>query len=334
MSPQVAVLGLGGTIAMAHDASGGRAMPGAGAPGAALGGRVDGIRIIDREIADLPSPSLGPAQLGAALTAAREAVAAGAAGVVLTHGTDTLEESAFLLNRLWDLPEPLVLTGAMLPATDPTADGPGNLRDAVRTAASPAARERGVLAVLEGRIHAADRVRKSVSQGVVGAFTSEGEGPLGTVDGTGSGPGPRFTAAGPVRPLVLGGPLPSVLPRVPLLALGLGDAAELLDAVPAGSIAGLVVAGVGVGHVAAAAVPRLERLMAAGVPVLVATRVAAGGTARDAYGYPGSEADLLARGCLLGGRLRPSFARLLLQLLLARGAGVAQLREATEAFGA
>lgn len=324
-SAGVTVLSLGGTIAMAADPSGRRAVPGAGAPGRDLD-RLDGVPLTHRRIADLPSPSVSLAELRAALDAAQEAVSNGARGVVLTHGTDTLEESAFLLNRVWSHRAPLVLTGAMRPATHPQADGPANLRDAVRTAAACEARGRGVLAVMDARIHAADRVTKGDSQRT-DAFTSAPAPPLGMLTGR----TPRFDQP-PRPPAVVGGELPAALPAVPVLALGLGDDAALLDALPPGAVDGLVVAGVGVGHVSAQAVPRLRAVIARGAPVVVATRIPHGGTALDLYGYPGSEVDLQQAGCMMAGTLRPQQARLLLQLLLARGAAAPEIHAAFTAF--
>ena len=116
------------------------------------------------------------------------------AGVVITHGTNTLEETAWLLQLLIDDPRPVVLVGAMRPATALSADGPLNLLQAVQVALSPEARGHGVLVVMDGQIHAAQRVTKLATQGV-GAFASPGRGPLGWVDDVGvhlpmaSGPG-------------------------------------------------------------------------------------------------------------------------------------------------
>lgn len=330
--PRVLVLSLGGTIFMAQDAEGLRAMPSDEAGHAMVTSRVDQVTVEHRALANVGSPSMRVALLSRALLEARAAVGSGAAGVVITHGTDTLEESAFVLDQWWDEQAPLVLTGAMRPATAPGADGPANLRDAVRTAASATARGLGVLVAMDGQAHAAARVTK-VSTRSVDAFASEPGGPLGAVDETGLrlfGGAPARTAAREVPAALLNegtedgtedgieeGP---ALARVAVVALGLGDDGELLDAIDPGSWAGLVVIGSGVGHVPAPAVDRIRRLTRTGMPVVVATRVPSGGTANDHYDYPGSEVDLIAAGCVMAGRLRPAAARLLLQLLLAERA--------------
>lgn len=360
-APVVAVLSLGGTIAMHADASGQHAeLPASDASAApAESGGIDavprigevagtgdgagtsevaGIAVRHRRLSSVGSSSLTFADLAATWEVAHAEVAGGAAGVVVTHGTDTLEESAFLLERFWDLDAPLILTGAMRPANAPGADGPANLADAVRAAADPAARGLGVLACLDGELHLADRVTKRSSRSV-GAFASEPAGPIARVDAAGirllHGALPRRARTrGPVAQLARSAPV------VPQIALGIGDDGAVLDQLIARSridsgrlpVDGVVVVGTGMGHVPAAAVARVRRLTAAGVPVVVATRVSEGGTSERHYAYPGSEADLLAHGAIMAGMLSPHTARLLLQVLLAEDADTERIREGFAAF--
>ncbi len=321
------VLSLGGTISMAQDAAGLRAAP-ADAPGAGLVTPVPGdVAVTHVSVANVGSPSVRVAQLAEVLERSRDAVSGGAAGVVVTHGTDTLEESAFLLNRYWDLEAPLVLTGAMRPANAPGADGPANLRDAVLTALAPTARGLGVLAVFDSLVHLADRVTK-VSSRSVDAFASEPSGPVALVGESDL----RLVYHPTDRSALLGGTLPDRLPRVPVLALGLGDDAELLDALAPDALDGLVVEGVGMGHVPERAVGRLRALTAHELPVVVATRVPSGGTALNHYDYPGSEVDLIRAGCVMAGALTPHSARLLLQALVADGADAVRISREFAAF--
>jgi L-asparaginase len=119
---------------------------------------------------------------------------------------------------------------------------------------------------------------------------------------------------------------------VPLLTAGLDEDLALLDHVPAEELAGLVIAGVGMGHVSPAAMPRLRRLLGAGVPVVVAARPFAGGTSTHHYGYPGSEVDLLEAGAVMAGLLPAPKARLLLQVLLDSGATADGIRTAFDAY--
>lgn len=326
-SRRVTVLSLGGTIFMSHGPSGAGAAPGEDGHAAVAGIAVDGVEVTHREVANIGSPSIRASHLRSVLELARGEVDAGAAGVVVSHGTDTLEESAFLLERYWDRPQPLVLTGAMRAADAPGADGPANLRDAVRTAVSASARDLGVLVVFDAAAHLADRVSK-LSSRAIGAFGSEPSGPLAVV-----AEDDLHLLHRPLgRAARLDGTIPPELPAVPVLALGIGDDAELLDAVPARSLAGIVLVGAGMGHVPAAVMPRVRALVAAGTAVVVATRTPRGGTSDRHYSYPGSEADLLAAGATMAGLLPAHKARLLLQALLADGADAARIREAFSAF--
>lgn len=308
MTATVAVLSLGGTIFMSQDGEGDNARPDDGAAARLLATLAGDVQLLPETLANTSSSDVRPHHLAAVLDRARAVVDAGADGVVLTHGTDTLEESAFLLERYWDREAPLVVTGAMRPASDVGADGPANLRDAVRTVTAPSARGLGVLVVFDGHAHRADEVTKSSSRSV-SAFSSAPTGPLGIVEAHDlhllQAPRPRVAQ--------IGGTLPDRFPPVPLLIAGLDEDLELLDHVPSAQLAGLLIAGVGMGHVSPAAMPRLRALLEAGTPVVVATRIPSGGTSTHHYAYPGSEVDLLDAGATMAGLLPPQKARLLLQ---------------------
>lgn len=323
----VTLLTLGGTIFMTQGADGGHAAPDAAAGERLARTLIDGVELTAHEIANVSSSDVRPRHLAEVLDRARKAVDDGARGVVLTHGTDTQEESAFLLNRYWDRDAPLVLTGAMRPASAPGADGPANLHDAVRTAASPSARGAGVLVVFDAHVHLADQVTKASSRSV-SAFASSPSGPLALVDGAEL----RLLQAVPQRVARLDGSPSAQLPQVPTLMAGLDDDFDLLDQLPPGALAGLVIAGVGMGHVSPAAMPRLRRLLEAGVPVVVATRITSGGTSTHHYAYPGSEVDLLDAGAIMAGLLPPAKARLLLQVLLAKDAPARTIRAEFAAY--
>lgn len=148
---------LGGTIAMVEGGSGGGVVPTLTAD--ALIAAVPQIRnyaqIKAQSLFQLPSPSLKFRHGLEVIGWAENEVKSGADGIVLTQGTDTLEEMAFLLDLLWEHPQPLVLTGAMRSPRAPGADGPANLVAAVLTAASRLSRERGVLVAMNDTIHAA-----------------------------------------------------------------------------------------------------------------------------------------------------------------------------------
>ena len=173
------------------------------------------------------------------------------AGVVITHGTNTLEETAWLLQLLIDDPRPVVLVGAMRPATALSADGPLNLLQAVQVALSPAARGHGVLVVMDGQIHAAERVTKLATQGV-GAFASSGRGPLGWVDDVGVH---LPTASGPRQVPFADLALPEQWPQVPILYGCVEPEPLLLSACLNAGVAGLVFTGTGAGQLSAWRMP-------------------------------------------------------------------------------
>lgn len=317
--PTVAIGALGGTIASTSSVGdGSEIVPTltADSLAAAVPGLGDVAHVRAATLATLPSPSLDEPTVLRTLAWARDAVDAGAHGVVITQGTDTLEESAYLLDLFWDRPEPLVVTGAMRSAQAPGADGPANLLAAVVTAVAPASRERGVLVAFADDVHQARWVAKTDALST-GAFRSPSFGPVGRcVEGE-----VRYVAPAlriPPLTLPVGAGVLAENPRVPLVATYLGDHGHVLDALRAEDLDGLVVAGFGAGHVSAQAAEAVGRL-ARQVPVVFASRTGAGPTGRAIYGYPGSEIDLVARGALGAGWLSPVKARLLLWALALRG---------------
>ncbi|HWJ66095.1 MAG TPA: asparaginase [Nocardioides sp.] len=316
-SPTVAIGALGGTIASTSSAAdGSEVVPTLTADllVAAVPGLDEVATLRAETLARLPSPSLDEPTIMRTLHWAQDAVAAGAQGVVVTQGTDTLEESAYLLDLFWDRPEPLVVTGAMRSAEAAGADGPANLLAAVRTAVAPASRDRGVLVAFDDEVHQARWVAKTDSMST-SAFRSPVFGPIGrcveaeVVYGV---------PAGRVPPLRLAQGEETGDPRVPLLATYLGDDGYVVDAIRAGDVDGVVVAGFGAGHVSASMAEAIGRL-ARDVPVVFASRTGSGPTGRAMYGYPGSEIDLVARGAVGAGWLSPVKARLLLWALALRG---------------
>jgi L-asparaginase len=323
----VAVFGLGGTIAMTQTTGGG-VSPALSAPEllAAVPGLSDveaGIRAVD--FRQKPGASLSFGDLFELVTAINDALAGGCTGVVVTQGTDTIEEVAYALDLLLPTDAPVVVTGAMRNPTMAGADGPANILAAVRVALSPRARGLGCLVVLNDQIHAARWVRKTHT-GSTAAFASPGHGPLGEV------------VEGHVRiPIGIRHRSPALHPdparevRVGVATVVLGDDGRLIEAIGA-HVDGLVVAAFGVGHVPAGVVPVLAGL-AERIPVVLASRVGAGPVHDSTYAFPGSERDLLARGLISAGYLDPLKARILLHLLVASGADPARIRDTFAAAG-
>ncbi len=313
--PRVTAYFLGGTISMTAEGGHG-ATPALDASelvaGLRLGGDTGtGTGDLDLTAVDLVKVSSARITfdlLLEVLALARRAVDEGASGVVVVQGTDTLEETAYVLDLLWDRAEPLVLTGAMRTPAAPGADGPANLAAAVTAAATRACRDLGVLVVLDDVVHAARRVSKRHSS-ATGAFVSAEPGPLGQVHEG------EVVVRGAVRRLPAVPTPAAVSVHVDLLPALLGDDPRRYRA--AASIAdGLVVAGLGAGHVTPEVADVLAEV-AGRIPVVLVTRTGAGSVHRRTYGGPGSEEDLLARGLVHGGYLQPLQARLLLTLLLA-----------------
>lgn len=309
--PRLLFLSLGGTITMVPG-SGPGLTPQLGAADlvASVPELADVAEIESRSPLRLPSPSLTLEHVMEVAGIIEQAFHAGVDGVVVIQGTDTLEESAFLLDVLVDSPKPVVLTGAMRGAEAPGADGPANLLAAARVAASPAARGLGALVVLNYDIHAARFVQKSHTA-LPSAFLSPLAGPLGAViEGA-----PQFYTRVPATPhlSVADGPPPPVA----LIRFGMGDDGRLLAAVPDLGFAGVVIEGMGAGHVPASVAPIVESV-ARRLPVVLGSRAMTGPVFTRTYGYDGAEIDLIRRGALPAGMLSGLKARLLLGLALRR----------------
>lgn len=324
---RVAVIAMGGTIAMTPDASGG-VVPTLSADEllAAVPGLAElDVEITARSLFSLPSPSITFAHLRSLVDLIQAELAAGAAGIVVTQGTDTIEETAFFLDLAVPGPTPIVVTGAMRHPSLAGPDGPANLLAGIQVAVSGAARGLGALVVFADEVHAARLVRKTHTAST-GAFVSPGFGPLGlVVEGS-----PRLlTTPGPRHCLPIGPRLTEV--RVGVVSMALGDDGTLLRCV-GGNFDGLVLAGVGAGHVPESVVP-IVAATAAQLPVVLASRAGAGAMLTRTYSYPGSELDLIARGLIPSGFLDTYKARILLHLLLASGADRDEITAMFKHFG-
>ena len=310
----IILFALGGTISMASQDGGGVVARLTGRDLLGSVGGLDGMEIDVRDQITVPSASLSFGQILDVVDAADEAVRGGARGIVLTQGTDTLEETAFLVDLVWPNEAPFVLTGAMRNPTLPGADGPANLLAAIQVAMAGPARGRGALVVFSDDIHAARYVRKAHSTSTA-TFASPDAGPVGHVVEF----VPRFLAEVPRRAPVSGVDRDALAAtRIALYTMTLDDDGLMLDRV-ARTHHGLIVAGFGVGHVPARLAPVLGELASA-MPVVLTSRTGAGPVLESTYGAIGSERDLRERGLISGGFMHPYKARVLLRLLVAQGA--------------
>jgi L-asparaginase len=334
--PVVAVVAAGGTISSVRQAGGGStATPTLGAD--ALIEQVPQLAAVAelRPVTydALPSPHLTFADVFELYRLATQAVGDGAAGVVVTVGTDTLEEVAFALDLLWREAAPVVVTGAMRNASLPGPDGPANMFASVCVAASPEAAGSGVVVVFNDEIHAASLAQKRHTTSV-GTFGSPTMGPVGLVS---EGVVHFMWQRRGRRPVVDSDEvLERKVRKVAVLHMSLGEDEELLNAVASGGYDGLVIAGFGGAHVSKAiAEGKTLDELAARIPVVLTSRTRSGWILERTYGgFAGSETDLLQRGLISAGMLDPFKARVLLTLLLTAGRGRAEVEDAFSAVGA
>ena len=307
--PIVTVLATGGTIASRSGASGGAT---AQDDGAALVARLDlpaGIELRVRDLFRVGSFRMTLDRVHELARAVAAELADGVDGVVVTHGTDTTEETAFFLDLFHGDPRPVVVTGAQRAADAPDSDGPRNLADAVTAAAAPAFRDLGVLIGFGGSFFPARGTRKTHTL-AADTFTNPAGGPLGWVHGRDVGvvTVPRRRAPLDLAAFDPAGVRVDVVPSYPD-----ADATVLRACVDAGA-RGIVLEATGAGNANPAICAAVAEVAAAGVVVVTSTRVAAG-PVTAIYG-DGGGVDLLAAGAVPSGLLRPSQARVLLAALL------------------
>lgn len=309
-APRIRILATGGTIAGAGGSATGRSYrPGqigvgellAAAQGLGLDAAFDG-----REIASIGSQDIGWPQWDALHREISAAMAHDAVdGVIVTHGTDTAEETAFLLDLTLPAGKPTVLVGAMRPADAVGSDGMRNLANAARVAGDPAAAGRGVLVVMSDQAFAAIDVRKAATGGTE-AFRGFPRGPIASVTPTSlDWFGPPDRGARGARFV-----WPRALPKVAILTAYAGMERDSVGCALASGAEGIVLAGLGQGN---APGPVIDALAAAGVPVVRSSRVDQGSVDRNL------EIDDDGLGFVAARGLGPAKARILLQVLLASG---------------
>ena len=272
--------------------------------------------VAEIEVVDFPpiaSFAVTPRDMVGLARSVSEALEAGCEGVVISHGTDTIEETAYALALMLPRGRPVVLTGAMRNPTLPGTDGPANLISAFLVAGSPLAAGLGPLVVFNDELHAARFVTKSHTSRV-STMASPGAGPLGDVVERRVDVWWR-----PAWEDYLGEPASFDGVEVELVRVAAGVSDGLLRAAAAGKPAGIVIEGTGGGHLPPPLLPALDEALAAGIAVVLASRTAAGPNLESTYRMAGGETDLIERGVIPVGALTGHKARLRLLVGLALG---------------
>ena len=321
--PTVAVLSTGGTIASMHDPEVGGYVPALSGADlvAAIPEIEDTAQLHVEQISNISSSDMTPEiWLRLSRRIAELLSNADISGAVVTHGTNTLEETAYFLDLTIQSDKPVVLVGAQRPASDPDTDGPRNLLDAIRVAASPEAVGKGVMVVMNGQINAARDVTKS-STSQVETFRSLEFGAIGIADFEGV----RFYRS-PLRRQTFTIDAETTLGRVEIVSSYAGADGRLIRSlVDEGGVGGIVVAGLGLGSVPGVMFDAIEEARSAGVPVVISTRVPTG-RVFPRGGSRGSALYLRSIGCVLADNLTPQKARILLMLALTRTRDPADLQ--------
>jgi len=310
---------------MGRDAETGGAVP--GMTGRDILRRVPGCEAVAdvdvREFGRFPGPHMTIERMWALRAAVRESIGEGVDGIVITHGTDTIEETAYLLDRSLSVTLPIVLTGAMRNVSELSWDGPANLMAAIQVASAPSSRSRGVMVVMDDRIVQGAEVVKTHTD-EFGTFQSPNWGPLGIVDR-----GSVLFYRESRRKAVVEPAAPEV--PVDLVKIVAGADSRFLDASLASGAKGIVLEALGRGNVPPAVVPGVRRWTESGRPVVVTSR-SLRGRVLDTYSYTGGGHELREMGVIFGDHMTGQQARIELMLMIGvHGPDVETIRRRIEA---
>lgn len=322
--PRVLLLATGGTISMQVDPERGGAVPRLtgreilqAVPGAE---RVAELEV--REFGRFPGPHITIERMWEIRAAVLAALGEGFDGVVVTHGTDTIEETAYLLDRSIPTGHPVVITGAMRNSSELSWDGPANLMAAIEVAAAPEARGRGTMVVMDEEIVQGAEVVKTHTE-AAGTFRSPNWGPLGVTDKGRV----LFYRESRRKP-----PLAPAVPATPvdLVKMVAGADSRLVEASLESGARGIVLEALGRGNVPPAVIPGLRRWVDAGRPVVVTSR-SLRGRVLDTYAYPGGGHVLREMGAIFADHTTGQQARIELMLAVGvHGADLDAIRDVVE----
>ena len=309
MPKKILVLHTGGTISMQADASG-AVVTSSDNPMNHVSNPLEGIQVHALDFCNLPSPHIKPKHMLALYQKIKEE-AANYDGVVITHGTDTLEETAYFLDTMEVPHMPIVLTGAMRSSNELGSDGVYNYLSALRVASDDRAADKGVLVVMNDEIHAAKYVTKTHTTNV-GTFQTPTHGPLGLIMKQEilyfktAEPRVRFD-------------LDHIQGLVPIISAYAGMTDELIDMLDLEQLDGLIIQAFGAGNIPKETAQKLESLLQKGIPVALVSRCF-NGIAEPVYAYQGGGVQLQNLVSSLSKNLTPKKARL--KLLIALNAGL------------
>jgi L-asparaginase len=308
--PTIAIITTGGTIAQKYDAEAGGAVP--AVSGEALVEAVPALKELANlrviPLVNIDSRDMTPELWLRLARLVNETLAdPTVCGVVVTHGTDTMEDTAYVLDLTLASDKPVVMTGAQRDATTPDADGPRNLLNAVRQAVDPDARGRGVTVTFDSKIFYARPVSKCHTNHV-SAFAAGYYGQAGEIDDKQITWFNRPERRPPF-------PIPDRLPKVDLIYVYPGADGGLIDSAISNGARGIVVCGYGIGNVNLPVFQAIERARQKQIPVVLTTRVPEG-RVYPAYGGEGGGSSMKNLGVIFGENLLPWKARILLMLSL------------------
>lgn len=309
MVKKILILHTGGTISMSENADG-HVSPSATNPIASVNEKPDQIEVTNLEVFNLPSPHISPNHM----LKLYQLILDNSPlydGIVITHGTDTLEETAYFLDTMQIPQLPIVLTGAMRSSNELGSDGISNYQAALRVAADFRAQDKGVLVVMNEEIHAAKYVTKTHTTNL-STFQSPLHGPLGLVSKNHI----LFFKQAEERVRFH---LDQISGLVPILKIYAGMEESLLDMLDKTKLSGLVIEAMGAGNIPPKACQALKEFLDAGIPVVLVSRCF-NGIAEPVYAYPGGGVQLQEMGILFVKELNAPKARL--KLLIALNAGL------------
>jgi L-asparaginase len=296
---KILILHTGGTISMAEDASGHVQLS---SENPLSTPEFSDVTLVTENAFNLPSPQIGVSEMLQLKNRILSALTnENFAGVVITHGTDTLEETAYFLDATLPTDKPVVITGAMRSSNEVGTDGTYNFLSALTVAKTPSSAGRGVLVVMNGEIHLARFVTKTHTTNV-STFQTPTRGPVGLLTKN----GPYYFDAPQTFPHH---DISSVAGNIPIIKAYAGMSGQIFDLLPTDKLDGLVIEALGAGNLPPAAFTSLKRLLAENIPVVLTSRCF-NGLAEPIYAYDGGGVKLHEAGILFAREINAQKARL------------------------